>query len=141
MRPLLLVSSFLILTTLAAAAPAPTKRNDLVSQPGAADMAGEWLMLWGDSEVPVQLTRRHDYRCHFQGLQYIGSWYWDERGRLLITEARSDPGGEGPAAEAFKTWTIRLQREKGKLNRRHLAGEVVLEDGRTMTFRLLRPGR
>src|SRR5262249_49077884 len=90
MRLVLVSLALLTLTPLAPGAPAPTKRNDWVRSPTPADMRGRWVMVWGDAEAAVALSASHDYRCNFQGQEYVGSWYFDEHGDLLITEARTD---------------------------------------------------
>jgi hypothetical protein len=133
---LLALGPFLAAAATLHAAPVPLKTNVLGTYVAPDHMAGEWLMHWGQVCAPTFLTREGDYRCTFAGQLWVGSWFWDAKGNLVVVEARSVSPPHQPPAETFNTWTVQLQRDRrGRLDRTHLVGSVS-QHGLTVRFEM-----
>jgi hypothetical protein len=130
------LAAALVLTPSAAAAPVPLKHNVLGSFVTPDQMAGEWLMRWGHISATTVLTREGGYCCIFAGQEWVGSWFWDPKGNLVIVEARRLSSRHQPPAETFTIWTVQLQRDhRGRLDRTRLVGQVS-QRGLSVSFEL-----
>jgi hypothetical protein len=111
----------------ASAAPMPKSKprscRELVRKIHAGEMNGEWVMLWGGSEYRTWLDPDGSYRCEIGSAQWVGTWRWLPNGNLLFIEAKPEELGKNPVPW-WQREVILERSEKGKLNRRHLRGQV-----------------
>lgn len=78
----------LLLSSLAVpGAPAPLPRHQPRPMPLSQRLAGDWMMHWGGLRFEVRMCPDGNYRCSAPGVLFVGSWWVDDRGRLLIKES------------------------------------------------------
>ncbi len=111
------------------AAPAPLPRapkpapTDAVPQLGPTDLCGDWSFTWGGSKWDLSLLPCGTSRCRAPGAEaeWLGTWYLDGGGRLVIEERRVGPDGPGASWQWYVDW----HRDKaGLLSRGRPAGQA-----------------
>jgi hypothetical protein len=97
---------------------------EMVCKIHASEMTGEWTMLWAGSEYRTWLEADGGYRAGAGGCEWVGSWHWLPSGNLIIIEGRqADLSGQ---TQPWWPREVILERDgKGRVNRRHLRGQVI----------------
>jgi hypothetical protein len=97
----------------AAAAPAPMPKPK-PARPTAAEVAGEWSLMWYSTAFTASLARDGYYSTDFNGTVWEGRWSYQGDRDILIEEW---PAGKGYASPTCR-WVIKLRRGKdGKVQR------------------------
>jgi hypothetical protein len=104
----LIICQLVVVTSFYAwAAPAPPKKIQPARNPVAADVVGEWNILWGTCKATMTFQENGDYLStwgshdKWEPVNYRGAWGIDfESGKLWIIEAHFP--NEGPVYHKYE---------------------------------------